>query len=44
MWVPKAKLSGAEPVNVRCPNPDCGKVLKITPKKPKPPKPDLVSD
>ncbi|MBK6703876.1 MAG: hypothetical protein IPG56_09055 [Caulobacteraceae bacterium] len=44
MRVPKAKLSGAEPVNVRCPNPDCGKVLKITPKKPKPPKPDLVSD
>lgn len=44
MRVPKAKLAGTEPVNVRCPNPDCGKVLKITPKKPKPPKPDLVSD
>jgi Zn-dependent protease with chaperone function len=44
MRVPKAKLAGAEPVNVRCPNPDCGKVLKITPKKPKPPKPDLASE
>ena len=44
MRVPKAKLAGTEPVNVRCPNPDCGKVLKITPKKPKAPKPDQVSD
>lgn len=44
MRVPKAKLAGTEPVNVRCPNPDCGKVLKITPKKPKPPKPDQASE
>jgi hypothetical protein len=44
MRVPKAKLAGTAPVNVRCPNPDCGKVLKITPKKPRPPKPDQVSD
>jgi Zn-dependent protease with chaperone function len=44
MRVPKAKLVGTEPVNVRCPNPDCNKVLKITPKKPKPPKPDQVGD
>jgi hypothetical protein len=44
MRVAKAKLAGAEPVNVRCPNPKCGKVLKITPKKPKPPKPDLASE
>ncbi|MEZ5960609.1 MAG: M48 family metalloprotease [Hyphomonadaceae bacterium] len=44
MRVPKAKLVGTAPVNVRCPNPDCNKVLKITPKKPKPPKPDQVSD
>jgi len=44
MRVPKTKLVGTEPVNVRCPNPDCNKVLKITPKKPKPPKPDQVGD
>lgn len=44
MRVPKATLAGDKPVNVRCPNPDCGKVLKITPKKPKPPKPDLASE
>src|SRR5690606_37698172 len=44
MRVPKRKLTGTEPVNVRCPNPDCNKVLKITPKEPKPPKPDQVGD
>ena len=30
--------------NVRCPNPACGKVLKITPRPQKPPKPDQVSE
>lgn len=44
MRVPKATLSGDKPVNVRCPNPDCAKVLKITPKKPTMPKPDQASD
>ena len=44
MRVPKAKLEGGEPINIRCPNPDCGKVLKITPKKPKAPKPDQVGE
>lgn len=44
MRVPKATLSGDKPVNVRCPNPDCGKVLKITPKAPKPPRPDVASE
>jgi len=44
MRVPKAQLAGDQPVNIRCPNPDCNKVLKITPKKPKPPKPDLASE
>jgi Zn-dependent protease with chaperone function len=38
MRVPRAQLAGDHPVNIRCPNPDCNKVLKITPKKPKPPK------
>lgn len=44
MRVPKATLAGDKPVNVRCPNPDCGKVLKITPRQPKPPKPDQVAE
>lgn len=44
MRVPKATLAGDRPVNVRCPNPGCGKVLTITPKKPKPPRPDLASE
>ncbi len=44
MRVPKAQLAGDKPVNVRCPNRACGKVLKITPKQPKPPKPDQVSE
>lgn len=44
MRVPKAQLVGDKPVNIRCPNPDCGKVLKITPKKPSPPKPDQVGE
>lgn len=44
MRVPKAQLAGDKPVNIRCPNPDCGKVLKITPKKPKLPRPDQASE
>ena len=44
MRVPKALLAGDKPVNVRCPNAQCGKVLKITPKHPKPPKPEQVSE
>jgi Zn-dependent protease with chaperone function len=44
MRVPKADLQGPGPVNIRCPNPACGKVLKITPKQPKPPKPEQTSD
>ena len=44
MRVPKATLQGGEAVNVRCPNPACGKVLKITPRPSKPPKPDQASD
>jgi Zn-dependent protease with chaperone function len=44
MRVPKATLNAGGPVNVRCPNPACGKVLKITPRPQKPPKPDQVSE
>ncbi len=44
MRVPKAKLAGADPVMVKCPNPACGAVIKVTPKKPKLPKPDQVSE
>jgi hypothetical protein len=44
MRVPKALLAGDKPVNVRCPNAQCGKVLKITPKQPKPPKPEQISE
>lgn len=44
MRVPKAQLSGDKPVNIRCPNPECGKVLKITPKSPAPPRPDQVGE
>lgn len=44
MRVPKAQLAGDKPVNIRCPNPDCSKVLKITPRQPKPPKPDQVAE
>jgi len=44
MRVPKSTLAGDAPVNVRCPNPQCGKVLKITPKKKKPPRPDMASE
>ena len=36
MRVPKSILQGPGPVNVRCPNPACGKVLAITPRKPPP--------
>ncbi|MEJ0061260.1 MAG: M48 family metalloprotease [Terricaulis sp.] len=44
MRVPRASLAGDKPVAVRCPNPACGKVLSITPKKPKPPKPEVTSE
>jgi len=44
MRVRKADLQGSGPVNIRCPNPACAKVLKITPKQPKPPKPEQTSD
>lgn len=44
MRVPKATLAGDKSVNVRCPNPDCNKVLKITPKAQKPPRPDAASE
>jgi len=44
MRVPKTELQGPGSVNIRCPNPACAKVLKITPKQPKPPKPEQVSE
>lgn len=44
MRVPKATLNAGGPINVRCPNPQCGKVLKITPKKQKQPRPDVASE
>ena len=44
MRVPRASLQGDKPVNVRCPNPACGKVLAITPKKSKPPRTDITSE
>ncbi len=37
MRVPKEILAGDKPVNVRCPNPDCQKILRVKPKpQPKP--------
>ena len=44
MRVKKAQLVGDRPVNVRCPNPACGKVLAVKPKKPAEPRPDQVGD
>ncbi|MEM1436981.1 MAG: M48 family metalloprotease [Pseudomonadota bacterium] len=47
MMVNRADLGGGEPVNVRCPNADCGEVLTIKPKAaaaPKPERPDLMAD
>ena len=32
--IPRSAVSGAEPVNVRCPNPECRVVLTVTPKAP----------
>ena len=32
MRVPKSILAGGKPVNVRCPNPDCRKILRVKPK------------
>lgn len=43
MRVPKSALAGGASVNVRCPNPKCGKVLTVSPKKAKPPPPDQAS-
>ena len=33
MRVPKEILAGDKPVNVRCPNPECRKILRVKPKK-----------
>lgn len=44
MRVKRAQLVGDKPVNVRCPNPACGKVLAVKPKKPAEPRPDQVGD
>jgi Zn-dependent protease with chaperone function len=44
MRVKRAQLAGDKPVNVRCPNPACGKVLAVKPKKPAEPRPDQVGD
>lgn len=44
MRVKKAQLVSDKPVNVRCPNPACGKVLSVKPKKPAEPRPDQVGD
>ncbi|KAF0183332.1 MAG: Uncharacterized protein FD124_247 [Alphaproteobacteria bacterium] len=44
MRVKRAQLVGDKPVNVRCPNPACGKVLSVKPKKPTEPRPDQVGD
>jgi Zn-dependent protease with chaperone function len=43
MMVPKAKLVGPDAVLVRCPNPACRAVNKITPKPQKPPRPDQLA-
>lgn len=44
MRVKRALLVGEKPVNVRCPNAKCGKVLAVTPRKRAAPRPDQVSD
>jgi len=44
MRVKKAQLVSDKPVNVRCPNPACGKVLSVKSKKPAEPRPDQVGD
>lgn len=44
MRVKRAQLVGDKAVNVRCPNPACGKVLSVKPKKPAEPRPDQVGD
>ena len=36
MRVPKSAFEKGEPINVRCPNPDCKSILTVTPKKPEP--------
>ncbi len=48
MMVSRADLAGGSPVNVRCPNPACGEILTIKPKKKRDDgqdaRPDLMSD
>lgn len=49
MLVKRSDLEGGEPINVRCPNKDCGEILSIKPKAKKKaddaqPKPDLTAD
>ncbi len=44
MRVKRTALVSDKPVNVRCPNPACGKVLAVKPKKPAEPRPDQVGD
>ncbi len=50
MYVDKAALAGDETVNVRCPNPACGEVLSVKPRKAEKPqdpyanRPDLSAD
>lgn len=40
MRVAKSQLIGDKPVNVRCPNPACGKILAVTPRRAPAPRPD----
>lgn len=44
MRVKRAQLVGERPVNVKCPNPTCAKVLTVTPKRPPAPRPDQTTD
>lgn len=44
MRVARAQLVGDKPVNVRCPNPACGKILAVTPRRPPAPRPDQTSE
>jgi Zn-dependent protease with chaperone function len=43
MRVKRSALQGSEPVKVRCPNPQCRKVLEVKPKKSVPPGPDALT-
>jgi Zn-dependent protease with chaperone function len=44
MRVKRALLVSEKPVNVRCPNAKCGKVLSVTPRRPAAPRPDQTGD